>query len=460
MKHTLALSLFLLGCADIVPTPSSQPIETKIASSALMVAAPQLKSTLLLPTGQCEFFSIAQADLPATKPSENPTIIEKFQDGCPTEVWVARYEGAELSFFVYIPWIQPPTFGRAVPWVETYSKDGRSETTERRESFEGALVSRILVEKNDEGNVVLHEVSKGGDFVSDFREVSEYHQVSGIKTSSVTHSNGVVASIETVRVNSEGEPIERILESDGGKKVLEKWAYLDGRLVNHYDYKSGEIITTDVVWRKDGSRMETIVRPGWGTKVREIDSQGRLFSESQDHDNDGVVETRITNTYDALGNITRETDVGVSDVRRKYSGTRILEEIKTYEDELTQTHFMYFEDGSFESTTVSAFKGGQRRREIKRVNENGHVSYASEDIGDDGVLERLEERTFDGPRILTEKITEGDRHYMVEWVYDAQHRVLLEAHDADGDGRAESGTQYRYDVDGLDYYRTLKAPVL
>jgi hypothetical protein len=438
VKHTLALSLFLLGCADIVPTPASQPIETKIASSALMVAAPQLKSTLLLPARQCEFFSIARADLPATTPSESPTIIEKFQDGCPTELWVNRYEGTELSLSAYIPWVQPPTFGRAVPWVETYSKEGLTETIERRETFEGALVSRIFVEKNDEGNAVLYEVSKGG----------------------VTHSNGVVASIETVRVNSDGDPIERILESDGGKKVVEKWEYLAGRLVNHYEYKNDEIITTDVVWRKDGSRMEAIVRPGFWTKVREIDSQGRLFSESQDHDNDGVVETRITNSYDALGNSIRETDKGVSDIRRKYSGKRILEEIKTYGDELTQTHFVYFEDGSFESNTVSAFKDGEKRREIKRVNGNGHVIYASEDIGDDGVLERLEERTFDGPRILTEKITKGDRYSMVEWVYDAQHRVLLEAHDADADGRAESGTQYRYDVDGLDDYRTLKAPVL
>jgi len=460
VKRALVFSLFIFGCADIAPTPALQPIEKTTVSSALMVAAPELKPTLLLPAGQCEFFSIAWAELPATKPSENPTIIEKFQDGCPTEVWVNRYDGPELSLSAYIPWIQPPTFGRAVPWVETYSKDGLTETIERRETFEGPLVSRIFVEKNDKGNVVLYEVSKRGDLVSDFREVSEYHPVSGIKTSSVIYNDGVVASIETVRVNTEGDPVERMVDSDGGKKTVEKWAYLDGRLVNHYEYKSDEIITADTIWRKDGSRTETIVRPDFWTKIREIDSQGRVLSETQEHDNNKIIETRITRSYDDLGHTIRETEKGVSDIRRKYSGTRILEETKTYKDESSQTDFVYFEDGAFESTTVFAFKDGQRRREITRVNANGDVTYASEDIGDDGVLERLEERTYDGPRILTEKITKGDRYSMVEWVYDGQHRVLLEAHDKDGDGRAESGTQYRYDVDGLDYYRTLKPPVL
>ena len=94
-------------------------------------------------------------------------------------------------------------------------------------------------------------------------------------------------------------------------------------------------------------------------------------------------------------------------------------------------------------------------REIAHYDELGQEVMRAQDVGDDGSIEWKFEAGFDGARPLTSSVISATQNVQQEWLYDEQDRLVLWLYDQDGDGTADLGTRYRYDVDGLAAYNAL-----
>lgn len=94
-------------------------------------------------------------------------------------------------------------------------------------------------------------------------------------------------------------------------------------------------------------------------------------------------------------------------------------------------------------------------REISQYDELGQEVMRTQDVGDDGSIERKFVGVFDGARPISSSIRSATQNVEQEWLYDEQDRLVLWVYDSDGDGTADQGVRYRYDVDGLAAYNAL-----
>jgi hypothetical protein len=494
MKRLVVALALISGCADIDEKPVTWQIDepygeatTSDPSVDPVVTTPIDEPvvyipTLIVPTGDCMFPSVALTGLPAAVPGQDAAVVENFDAlGCPTELWVNNYDAGVLSLTAYMPWNPPPAYMIYRPWVETYESVGNTNTTERRDSHDGPLFSRVQTQ-HDSGGEVLVRKYWGNEWASESVAGSEYreerfHPVSHVQTLTEYKTDGVTHWRSRTEVNAAGEPLRTFVFQSDEEQMTHEWTYANGRLAS-LSYSEGNMrAESTYVWHADSSHTLTTrnITQGW-IDVYDYDALGRLTRHTQDENRDGRIEYLETKAYDDLGHVISEVNGyefvnGVAtrgtDIERAYDGDRLLWETIIWKGfnmqltpsntlSVTRTDFTYSGAGeAHERNKLLHYPDGRVMREIARFDALGQETLMTQDTGDDGSIEWKVERLYDGPRQLAETITSDTQHWQQEWLYDAQDRLVLWVRDYDGDGDADEGTRYRYDVDGLAAYNAL-----
>ena len=420
----------------------------------------------------CAAGSLADAE-PAVGPGRlvpHACLEEVFgPDGCPEERFTRTFDGADRRLDEAYDILEDRVRDRPVYFIPeswrmawSYDEAGR-ERTVARTGLESGSYEQTTLGWDAEGRMILREVRNEAPHWSPFwRERWSFH------------GNGELARYETDDGATVYHVQERTLDGEG-RVILEETTRLGGpseRVVWEHGPHGptrrvamephGTPLVETTFTYDDAGRLETMVEDhldfGW-IDTSFFDDAGRVVRLEEDSDRDGTVDYVQEATFDEAGNpLTARVSYGgprgpvVDDQRWTYEGGRLVRHWHRPswadgQEHVTELTWSGDGEARDEVTTHASSGGGLVRAWLHRYDRDGNRVLEEHDLEGDGVLDVRTRSTFDGPRLLEQRVdhgADGSVEYRTVHDWDPAGNPLSSTEDHDGDGVADLRHEWRY----------------
>ncbi len=476
MERMWMLSLFglALSCGDIAkqsPTELSTPwaVDEPTAATAKLVP-------IALPTtDDCvEPSIIGAANLENTRRT-NPVVTETFgADGCLDERWIHEWDGERMTLETYDffdPDLALYVYVAPIAYTHVWEHDAEGRVVYQHKTQAGSQTPFYVESKSfDDRGRLVGRTWRNSPFDAFSLDVTytELWTFDGANTEFTTFTTleDDLAVAHVRREFAYGQ-IAREFEAQGTadeQLSLSRRFDTAGGIIEEEIWQRGvPVIHAWIDRRADGTmlrRTQKNLQLGW-LDVWQYDGAERITEYTQDETEDGRVDYRAVNRYDAAGNPTFEsTEYGFDDPTTRYAQivrtfdgqNRLIESVDTrtwLRGESQRVRVAYDVSGSGALTTVERLSpqgAVVATTSVTRTLAPDQVEWQRTDTDRDGQPDALETRLWDGDKPL-ERLFDLDADGVVDstmqWRYDAAGQLVEAVTDSDADGVADARTLYQ-----------------